>query len=274
MTRYAVRLVMGDVAMDYLIAAHSDAGILKKINQDALLVKVALSALGRLCLCVVCDGMGGLSKGELASGTLIRAFERWFERDFPEMLKGNFDVQLLKSVWMQMILDENQRMGAYARHQGALMGTTVTALLIIQGQYFLMNVGDTRAYMLDRALHQLTKDQTWVQYALDQGSMTLEEAISHPRRHVLLQCVGASDTVVPDFYQGGVLPDQMFLVCTDGFRHRVSPEEFYDYLNPGAAVCETDMTDGLQTLIRMNKQRRETDNISAALIRTCREAQH
>ena len=77
----------GDVAMDYLIAAHSDAGILKKINQDALLVKVALSALGRLCLCVVCDGMGGLSKGELASGTLIRAFERWFERDFPKCLK-------------------------------------------------------------------------------------------------------------------------------------------------------------------------------------------
>jgi len=58
--------------MNFMIAAHSDVGIKKNTNQDSLLIKVAQTNRGKVCLCVVCDGMGGLSKGELASATVIK----------------------------------------------------------------------------------------------------------------------------------------------------------------------------------------------------------
>ena len=72
--------------MFFKIAAHSDVGIVKETNQDSVLVKVAQTNHGRVCLCVVCDGMGGLSNGELASATVIREFEHWFEKQLPPML--------------------------------------------------------------------------------------------------------------------------------------------------------------------------------------------
>ena len=76
--------------MNFMIAANSDIGIKKSTNQDSLLIKVAQTNLGRVCLGLVCDGMGGLSNGELASATVVRAFESWFEYSLPEMLKRGF----------------------------------------------------------------------------------------------------------------------------------------------------------------------------------------
>lgn len=72
--------------MDFLIAAHTDVGIRKKTNQDSVLIKVADTDCGKVCFAAVCDGMGGLRKGELASATLIRDFSDWFDSEFPEIL--------------------------------------------------------------------------------------------------------------------------------------------------------------------------------------------
>ena len=71
--------------MDFLIAAHTDVGIRKKTNQDSVLIKVADTDCGKVCFAAVCDGMGGLRKGELASATLIRDFSDWFDSEFPEI---------------------------------------------------------------------------------------------------------------------------------------------------------------------------------------------
>ena len=78
--------------MNFMIAAHSDVGIKKNTNQDSLLIKVAQTNLGRVCLCVVCDGMGGLAKGELASATVVRVFEKWFEERLPYLIAQGFQV--------------------------------------------------------------------------------------------------------------------------------------------------------------------------------------
>lgn len=72
--------------MRYLIAAHTDVGIKKKTNQDSYMIKEAQTKMGRIFFGVLCDGMGGLSNGELASATVIRAMEQWFETDFPQLL--------------------------------------------------------------------------------------------------------------------------------------------------------------------------------------------
>ena len=74
--------------MKLLSAACSDRGIKKKINQDSLLVRSAMTKEGEILLAAVCDGMGGLEKGEVASGEVIRALARWFEETLPLLLSG------------------------------------------------------------------------------------------------------------------------------------------------------------------------------------------
>lgn len=257
--------------MNFMIAANSDIGIKKSTNQDSLLITMAQTNLGKVCLCVVCDGMGGLANGELASATVIRTMEDWFENMFPAMLKRGFRPEDLKLQWDNIVLEQNQKLASYASRRGTRMGTTIVAMLIMNDHYYLMNVGDSRAYLVADQLYQLTKDQTFVQYEIDAGRLTEEEAKYHPQRNVLLQCVGASDVVTPDYYEGPVYPDTVFMLCSDGFRHIITPEEIYQYLNPSVLLDENVMKDNAVYLTELNKQRREVDNISVALIRTCRE---
>ena len=72
--------------MGFLSIVHSDVGIKKNTNQDSVLIKEAVTDYGEVFLAVVCDGMGGLAKGEVASAALIRAFSDWFENRFPLFL--------------------------------------------------------------------------------------------------------------------------------------------------------------------------------------------
>lgn len=257
--------------MKFKIAAHSDIGIVKKTNQDSLLIKIAQTNLGRVCLCVVCDGMGGLAQGELASACVIRVFNQWFEESFPKMLTKGFDPEELKLQWDNIVVEQNQRLAAHAARSGSRMGTTIVAFLIVGNRYYIMNVGDSRAYMLSDKIYQLTKDQTFVQYEMDLGHLTWEEAQVHPQRNVLLQCVGASEVVQPDYFVGDIQPDVSFMLCTDGFRHAISPDEIYEKLRPDVADEEPIMLQNAKELVELNKSRREVDNISVAVIRTCRE---
>ncbi len=256
--------------MNFMIAAHTDAGIKKNMNQDALLVEVARTGLGRVCLCVICDGMGGLSNGELASATVIRTFERWFARDFPEMLAHGFDAEVLKSAWDRMANEDNRRISVHASGRGIRMGTTVVSLLIVGDDYYVMNVGDSRVYLLTDGIRLLTRDQTVAQRQVDMGLITPEAAQNHPQRNVLLQCVGASETVTPAYYVGKVPQDSVFVMCSDGFRHAITTAEIYEKFNPSALTGERVMRENAVLLTELNKQRLETDNISVALIRTCR----
>lgn len=257
--------------MDFKIAAYSDIGIKKKTNQDALLIQVAQTTLGKVCLCLVCDGVGGLSDGEIASTAVIQAFKQWFEKDFIYMLELGFSEEVLRIAWENIVTGQNEQLKIYAAKHNCRMGTTVVALLILQNMYYIMNVGDSRAYLLDEQLILLTKDQTIVQYEMDRGHMTLEEAQNHPQRSVLLQCVGASDIVTPDFYWGQICADVVFMLCSDGFRHMVSNHELFEQLNPAVLIDEQTMSIHARWLSELNKQRHEVDNISVALVRVCLE---
>ena len=97
--------------------------------------------------------------------------------------------------------------------------------------------------------------------------MTLEEAKIHPKRNMLLQCVGASSVIEPDFYVGEYQSDSVFMMCSDGFRHVIQPQEFYDRLRPELMVTEEKMKEAAVYFTELNKSRREEDNISVALIR-------
>ena len=253
--------------MNLKMVAHTDVGIKKDTNQDSVLMKVARTDYGKVLFAAVCDGMGGLAKGELASATLVRMLSKWFEEEFPILLYQGLSIEVLQESLSELIYRANQKISAYGNAIRVNLGTTMVALLIVDHVYYIVNVGDSRVYLLRDELVQLTKDQTVIQREMDLGHMTWEEARRDPRRNVLLQCVGASEVIVPDFYSGNVESGSMFLLCSDGFRHVISKEELYEYLSPYRLLNEKAMQDSLVYLTDLNKYRQETDNISAALIR-------
>ena len=254
--------------MSYITAWSTDTGICKKTNQDSALLMQAESSRGDVLLAAVCDGVGGLSKGELASAYVAQQLQNWFTNEL-EVLLDEADLQMaLYHSWSALVDRANREISAYAKRIGTHLGTTAAVLLLIENTYFIMNIGDSRIYTLTDQVYQLTHDQTLVQKEMDAGRLSLEEAMKDDRRSVLLQCIGASPTVIPDFFVGTSFPGSRYLLCSDGFRHEISPDEIYGMLSSAGAPGYEQMKKGLDELVELNKSRQETDNITAILIKT------
>ena len=254
--------------MNFMTAFHTDVGIRKKTNQDSFLIHQAQTDAGNVILSVICDGMGGLAKGEVASACMIHAFSDWFHQELPQMISEGLQPEALRPSWENVVSNVNQRIVNYSVQNGVTMGTTCVALLIVNDVYYIMNIGDSRIYLISDNIYQLTKDQTYVQREMDAGRMTYEQSLTDPQRSVLLQCVGASPVIEPDFFVGNSEINQCFMLCCDGFRHVISAKEFFDTLNPNVNRDPETMRTNLFNLTELNKQRRENDNITAVLIRT------
>ena len=253
--------------MNFITGTYTDVGTRKKTNQDSMLVLQASTNQGNVLMASMCDGMGGLAKGEVASCAMVRALEKWFAERLPELILQGINKETMWMEWGDLVRLTSQKISAYGSSLRVELGTTCTTLLVIGNDYFLMNVGDSRAYLLSDNIYQLTKDQTFVQREVDAGRMTYEQSLVDPRRSVLLQCIGASPYVEPDFYYAQTVPGQAFLLCCDGFRHVISPEEFYRELNPNALTNRRVMEAKLRKFTELNISRGEDDNISAILIK-------
>lgn len=255
--------------MNYQIALHTDSGIKKSENQDSSCIKIASTDKGNVLLALICDGMGGLSKGEVASGELIRCFSGWFEREVPYILAQQSPMEEIRYQWKRMIKEKNQDIGAYGKSLHLQLGSTLTALFILEdGSYIIGHVGDSRAYKItDSSIAILTEDQTVVAREVKKGNLTPLQAENDPRRNVLLQCVGASKAVEPVFYYGQIFAGECVMLCSDGFRHKVSEKEIRDAFCPRNNSDESAMKEHLAQLIELNKSRLETDNITAMLIK-------
>ncbi len=249
--------------MNFISHIYTDIGIKKEVNQDSALIMEAKTDYDNVLFAVLCDGMGGLASGELASATVIRAFSKWFEKDFPLMLYGGFNARTLEKKWQELLFAQNVKIMEYARNCGFNMGTTVVSLLITGGAYYIMNVGDSRAYVCrESGLEQITVDQTFVNREIKRGNMTAEQAKTDPRRNVLLQCVGASQFIEPDFFMGNAMIDDVFMLCSDGFRHEVSAKEIEKAFKPSAFSSEADLEKIQRDIVELNKERLENDNIT------------
>ena len=141
-------------------------------------------------------------------------------------------------------------------------------MLMYKDQYYIVHVGDSRAYRLTDVCIQLTKDQTLVQREVDAGRLDPRKVESDPRRSILLQCVGASPVVEPDFMKGRVTPDSVYMLCSDGFRHHISDMEIINNIGPASVYDEAGISASLRRLTELDMQRRETDNITAVAVRT------
>lgn len=251
--------------MRYTATADSDVGISKSTNQDSILIKHASTDIGEVLMAIVCDGMGGLAKGELASATVIREFARWFDEEFPFEL-DNLDMQVIGGKWSLMLKDLNLKILEYGTEHGISLGTTFSGILFVGNQYVIAHVGDTRVYQIGSSLNQLTTDQTFVAREISRGTMTVEQAKTDKRRNLLLQCVGASKTVEPQVICG-TAERGAYMLCSDGFRHEITESEIYESLNPINFMNKNAMHSNARYLIEQVKSRNERDNISVVLIK-------
>lgn len=253
--------------MEFLTAYHTDIGIRKKTNQDALLIKTAQTSKGKAGLFVICDGMGGLSQGELASSTVIRGLSQWFEKELPKIILSSNFKNSIKARLDEHIRLLNNKIVSYGEGANLRLGTTLTALLVVADKYYIFHVGDSRAYKIDNKLVKITDDHSLVAREVSLGHITEEEARVHPRRNVLLQCVGATRAISTSFYTGEIQQNSVFMLCCDGFYHELSNEELYKYLHPSNFKNEEEMRVRGKELVELVKHRKETDNITVLLVK-------
>ena len=255
--------------MHYMVVADTDVGIVKDTNQDSILVKQARYKEKEIVMAIICDGMGGLSKGELASATVIRALAQWFDNELPKEI-DSLNMDVIGGKWSLLLKNLNNKIIQYGQRTDVSLGTTFTGMLFCDDQYLICHVGDTRAYYIGQALQQLTTDQTFIAREIAKGTMTVEQAKTDKRRNLLLQCIGASDKVEPQIIKGRIA-EGVYMLCSDGFRHEITSEEIYTHFKPSKLKNKESMHANARTLIDENKKRQEKDNISVVLIKVYQE---
>ncbi len=251
--------------MRFMVTADTDIGSRREANQDSLLIRHARMPAGEVLLCVICDGMGGLSRGELASATVVRAFSDWFDREISGK-KSLPELQQVAERWEVLLRELNREIMDYGRREQIHLGTTVSGMLFAGGSYLICHVGDSRIYHIAGHAKQLTEDQTLVVRELRAGRLTAAQARGDARRNILLQCVGASVSVKPQMIVQKVKPG-IYLLCSDGLCHETTGREMRKRLCPGTMADPGTMHRGARGLIELAKSRGETDNISALVVR-------
>lgn len=200
-------------------SARSDIGLVRQGNED--------SGYAGGHMLVVADGMGGHAAGELASSTTIAAFAE-LDRQPPgeSVLTAMADT-------VEAAHEELSRIISGAPDFSG-MGTTVTAMSWEGDRVAIAHVGDSRAYLLRAGeLLQVTKDHTFVQTLVDAGTITDEEAASHPKRNLLMKALDGVHTVEPDLSIREVKSGDRFLLCSDGLSGVLTPAEIREVLSSG-----------------------------------------
>ena len=156
----------------------------------------------------------------------------------------------------------NEKIISYGETAKVKLGTTFTALIILNNKYYLAQIGDSRAYHITETVTRLTEDQTLVAREVARGNITEEQAKIDPRRNVLLQCVGATKEMDIVFSSGEFQENTVFMLCSDGFYHQISESELAENLCPEALNSNQQMKEKIVELVELVKARKEVDNIS------------
>lgn len=251
--------------MNFVSNFCTDVGITKRVNQDSLCIKQAQTSQGKILMAVICDGMGGMKSGEIASAMTVSAFSDWFLKELPTLLNDNL-TEVIEQQWNKLIITSNEKIRQYGIEHDIQLGTTVTAVLILEnGICYLSHVGDTRLYMINQKTEQITEDQTLVAREVRDGIITAEQAIADSRRSILLQCVGVSEKVYPFFGTYTYTAGMSFLLCTDGFWHGFEQNRMQYYCER-KSWTSMEIEETLRFIVEQNKKNGEKDNITAILI--------
>ncbi len=218
------------------VACKTDMGRVRDNNEDKHEYFLAedqrdLATRGHVFL--VCDGMGGHEAGQVASELACKTFidvYRNHPSEDPETAARSAVVAANR-----FVVDVSRTVPG---RQG--MGTTLSALLLVQDEAVVVQVGDSRVYRSrEGQTTQLTTDHTWVEETVQMGVMSREEAEAHRFRHVITRAIGTEDSVTPDVFREPLLPGDTFLVCSDGVTNHVPDDKINQVLatmTPSAAA--------------------------------------
>ncbi len=200
-----------------------DIGKTRASNQDAYIVE---SLDSDTVLIVVCDGMGGANAGNVASETAVNTISRYIKSSY----NARFDNYKLSELLVNAITSANIELFdmATSNPQFEGMGTTVVSAIIKGDTAIICNVGDSRAYLVNSELFQITKDHSMVQSLVESGKLTPEEARFHPRKNIITKALGTEDSVVPDCFEQKLNAGDTVLFCTDGLTNFIEHDNILD----------------------------------------------
>ncbi len=209
--------------MSFNYTSVSKVGALRKENEDCIGVYKVEGGL----LTIVCDGLGGKNAGEIASkitrDSILNNFKTLQIEDYLDRIKNS-------------IILANKEVFKNSENKDELKGmaTTVEVLFLKDNNAYWGHVGDSRIYNYKNGrLKQLTKDHSLVQRLIDEGYLTLNEAETHPNRHIITRALGENDTVEIDLSKMRIdhIQDNLFFICTDGVNGEVKDWELETVLS-------------------------------------------
>lgn len=193
------------------IFSKTDKGKVRADNQDAYFAgRISDSTV----FAVVCDGMGGANAGSVASENAVRHISEYIIKSYRnEMSAGE-----LETLVRNAVISANIELYDMSVNDPSLsgMGTTAVIALVKEDGAVIANVGDSRIYLVNEEIRQLTRDHSVVQSLIESGKITPEDAKVHPRKNVITRAVGAEENVTPDSAVIKLSDGDSLLLCTDG----------------------------------------------------------
>lgn len=234
----------------------TDVGVVRKQNQDNYHIELLAEDMA---LGIVCDGMGGAKAGNVASQLAVETFldtanaqspEQW--RNEPEALLHFAAEQANGAVHFRASVDADCRG----------MGTTMVVALAIGNQAYILNIGDSRCYLVrPEGISRVTRDHSVVEDLVARGQITPEQARQHPQKNLITRALGAESQLRADLFRQSVEPGDALLLCSDGLSNVVSDQELlYEVLHGGPAE------DCCRRLLDIALSRGAPDNVTAVLL--------
>ena len=231
----------------YIAGAFSDRGAIKKINQDKICLRKKNMESGEAVLAVVCGGMGGMARGDVAANTVVREFAIWFRNHIEEALE---DPKRIMKDWTAIIEELNERIWGYGKQKGIKLGTTLTVIIFMpDGRYYTANVGNNRIYRIEGNKIRQENEQP-------SGEKGKKSRIF----------MGCSDLVSPYFADGSIHTGESLLLCTDGFYHMLKKNPDKKLIENGYEK-DDEIRKMLEEVIHDMTNYGEKDNISAIMIK-------
>lgn len=235
----------------------TDQGCVRPQNQDTYQIEqLDKNSL----LCIVCDGMGGAKSGNIASTLAADVFVQEVRRSF----KSGMDREKIGQMMMAAaklanftVYDQAQQ---FEEFDG--MGTTLVAVVVRGARATVVNVGDSRAYGINRTgIHQISKDHSLVQMMVDRGDLTAEVAKTYPGKNYITRAIGTEPMVMCDIFHWNVSRGDFLLLCSDGLSNLMDDQEILFEVAHGVNKHHC-----CRRLLNIAKSRGAPDNVTSVLI--------
>lgn len=210
------------------VFAGTDIGKAREKNQDFYYIS---HNLDEIKLCILADGMGGYAGGEVASNLAVISVKNYIYNNYSKIkLETDEIINLLKDAtqYANMVVYEKTKQAAELED----MGTTLEVALLVDDKMYISHIGDSRIYkIVGNKMKQLTKDHSYVEKLINDGTITEEEAKTHPQKHMLTRALGCTAYVEPDLLVEKLEKNDTILICSDGLTNMLSEEEIITIIN-------------------------------------------